>query len=210
MNLRQIQFPENQYIKEEHPKNQIFLHHTAGGPSAENVFKGWAFNKERIGTCVAISNNGEIVQGFSSKHWAFHLGLKESTFQKFKVPYRSLDKTSIGIEICNWGQLTPRGGKFFNYVNKEVPRNEVVELVKPHRGFKFYHNYTDAQIESVKQLLLLWKQTYNISLTYNEDIWDVTPRALRGDGGVFTHNSVRYDKNDVYPHPKLIQMLKTL
>jgi len=33
---------------------------------------------------------------------------------------------------------------------------------------------------------------------------------LKGKAGVFTHNSVRKDKVDVYPHPKLIEMLKSL
>jgi hypothetical protein len=57
---------------------------------------------------------------------------------------------------------------------------------------------------------LLWKEKYNIPLTYNEDIWDITPRALKGEAGVFTHNSVRKDKVDIYPHPKMIEMLKSL
>jgi hypothetical protein len=203
-------------MAEEHPKVQIYLHHTAGNASGEQVFSGWASNGERIATCVTVSGpgpnsvDGQIVQGFSSKHWAYHLGLKESTFQKHGVPYKSLDKISIGIEVCNWGQLTLKDGKFYNYVNREVPANQVCELAKPHRGFKYYHNYSDAQIESVKELLLLWKDKYGIPLTYNEDIWDVTPRALKGEKGVFTHNSVRLDKVDMYPHPKLVDMLKSL
>lgn len=219
MNIVQHNFPESQYVREEHPKTQIYIHHTAGNANPFNVFRDWESNSERIATCVVIGGkpgtsreftDGQIVQGFSSRFWAFHLGLREATFQRFNLPYRSLDKISIGIEICNWGQLTQRNGKFFNYVNREVPESDVIELDNPHRGFKFYHNYTDAQIESTRQLLLLWKERYNIHLQYNEDIWDVTPRALRGESGVFTHNSVRFDKVDVYPHPKLIQMLKSL
>jgi hypothetical protein len=216
MNLKQVEFPASQYMAEEHPKAQIYLHHTAGNASGEQVFTGWASNSERIATCVSISGpgsnsvDGQIVQGFSSKHWAYHLGLKESTFQKFGLPYKSLYKISIGIEVCNWGQLTLKDGKFYNYVNREIPANQVCELAQPHRGFKYYHNYSDAQIESVKELLLLWKDKFGIPLTYNEDIWDVTPRALRGEKGVFTHNSVRLDKVDMYPHPKLVEMLKSL
>ena len=216
MNIVQVDFPATQYFKEEFPKTQIYLHHTAGNASGQQVFAGWASNAERIATCVSVSGpssnsvDGQIVQGFSSKHWAYHLGLKESTFQKFNVPYKSLDKLSIGIEVCNWGQLTIKDGKFYNYVNREVPANQVCELSKPHRGFKYYHNYSDAQIESVKHLLILWKDKFNIPLTYNEDIWDVTTRALKGESGVFTHNSVRLDKVDMYPHPKLIEMLQSL
>ena len=85
-----------------------------------------------------------------------------------------------------------------------------MELDTPYKGFKFWHNYTDAQIASVKELLLFWNDAYGIPLDYNEDIWEVTPRALKGGKGVFTHNSVRRDKVDVYPHPKLIEMLKEI
>jgi N-acetyl-anhydromuramyl-L-alanine amidase AmpD len=210
MNIEQYNFSSNQYIQEEFPKTQIYLHHTAGGPDALNVFKGWEQNSERIATCVAISNNGKIIQGFSSKFWAYHLGLKEDTFRRNNVPYISLDKYSIGIEICNWGQLTLKNGKFYNYVNREIPSSEVCELQTPFKGHKYYHNYTDAQIESTKDLLLSWKERYNIPLTYNEDVWDITPRALKNQKGVFTHNSVRTDKVDVYPHPKLIEIWKSL
>jgi hypothetical protein len=56
----------------------------------------------------------------------------------------------------------------------------------------------------------LWKERYNIPLNYHEDIWDVTPRALKGEPGVYTHNSVRFDKTDISPQPNMIAMLKGL
>lgn len=216
MNIKQVQFPTSQYFQEQHPKKQIYLHHTAGNASGEQVFAGWASNSERIATCVSISGkgkntvDGQIIQGYSSKFWAYHLGLKQQVFTKAGVKYQSLDKISIGIEICNWGQLTLKDGKFYNYVNREVPADEVCTLEIPYKGYKYFHNYTDAQIASVKELLLLWKETYGIPLTYNEDIWDISKRALAGEAGVYTHNSVRKDKVDIYPHPKMIEMLKSL
>lgn len=218
MNLKQVEFPATQYLQEEHPKRQIYIHHTAGNADGEAVFKSWANNPERIATCVTITGklkgkpelDGQIVQGFPSKFWAYHLGVKEQVFKDYKVPYKALDKISIGIEICNWGQLTLKNGKFYNYVGREVPADEVCELATPYKGHKYFHNYTDKQIESVKQLLLLWKNKYGIPLTYDEDIWDVTPRALKGEAGVFTHNSVRQDKVDIYPHPKMVEMLKSI
>jgi N-acetyl-anhydromuramyl-L-alanine amidase AmpD len=214
MNLKQIDFPITQYLREEHPKKQIYLHHTAGRSNGENTFKWWASNPERVATCVCISGlgavDGQIIQGFSSKYWAYHLGIKRSVFDAYGVPYTNLDKYSIGIEICNWGQLSFTGGKFYNYVGGEVPEKEVIKLDVPYKRHIYFHNYTDAQIESVRQLLVLWNQRYGIPLKYNEDIWTVTQRALRGEAGVFTHNSVRADKIDIYPHPKMIQMLKSL
>lgn len=215
--ITQVNFPETQYYKTAFPKNQIYLHHTAGNADAKNVFRGWESDTQgRIATCISISGkskntvDGEIVQGYSSKFWAYHLGVKTKFFQAMKLPYKELDKYSIGIEICNWGQLTLKDGKFYNYVKREVPKDEVCELDTPFRGYKYYHNYTDAQIESTRQLLLYWGEVYNIPLTYNEDIWDLTPRAYKGEAGIFTHCSVRPDKVDIYPHPKMIEMLKSL
>ena len=212
-----VNFPENQYYKKEFKKTQIYLHHTAGNPDGKAVFRWWTQDKQgRIATCISISgkgkntNDGEIIQGYSSKFWAYHLGCKAKFFGAMGLPYKELDKYSIGIEICNWGQLTKKGDKFYNYVNGEVPSDEVCELTEPFRGYKYYHNYTDAQIESVRQLLLYWGEAYKIPLDYNEDIFTLTPRAYKGEKGIFTHNSVRPDKVDIYPHPKMIEMLKTL
>jgi N-acetyl-anhydromuramyl-L-alanine amidase AmpD len=203
-------FSLKQYFQEEHPKKQIYLHHTAGNSNALQVFKDWESNSVQIGTFVAIAGNGQIVQGFSSKHWAYHLGIKSEIFSRNNLPYILLDKISIGIEICNWGYLTERNGKFYNYVDKEIPLNEVTILDVPYKGYVAWHKYTDAQIESVRKLLIYLSETYKIDIKYKEDIWSVTKRALSGENGLFTHNSVRKDKTDVYPCPRLIQMLESL
>ena len=106
--------------------------------------------------------------------------------------------------------MTKKGDKFYTYVGSELSSDKVVKLDKPFRGHEYWEAYTDAQIESVRKLLLLWKDTYGIDVRYNDDIWDVTKRASAGENGVFTHNSVRPDKTDVYPNPGLIEMLKSL
>lgn len=208
MKTTQINF--RGYYRESHSKSQIYLHHTAGGPNAKNVFSGWESDPVRVATCVAISRSGEIVQGFGSEFWAYHLGLKNDHFKKHGVPFIPLDKSSIGIEICAWGPLTKKGQKYFNYIGGEVNADEVTELDKPWKGTKYWHSYSPEQIASVKQLLLHWRDKYEIPLDYNEDIWDVTKRALTNEKGVFTHNSVRPDKADVFPQSELIEMLKSL
>ena len=139
MKITQYTFNKAQYLQDEYKKTQIYLHHTAGNANPYGVYKDWEKNEERVATCMVVGGkntpdnsswvDGEIIQGFASKHWAFHLGLKESTFNKYNIKYQSLDRISIGIEICNWGQLTLKEGKYYNYVNKEVPKEEVVELI---------------------------------------------------------------------------------
>lgn len=212
LNLVQHPLDQNQYIAQEHPKKQIYLHHTVGGADGKRDIDNWNANRARVGTAVCISRDGTIVQAFSSKHWAYHLGLKESAFDSKGLPYVSLDKVSIGIELCSYGPLKlDKDGIFRTVYNNAIDESEIEVLDKPFRGWdKYWHKYTDAQIESVRKLLLFWGHRYNIPLEYNEDVWDVTMRALMAEPGVYTHCSVRYDKSDIYPDPRLIEMWKNL
>jgi len=41
-------------------------------------------------------------------------------------------------------------------------------------------------------------------------MWEVSKKALKGESGIFTHNSIRKDKTDIFPQPEMIQMLKSL
>lgn len=218
--IKQVPLRESQYIKEATEKKQIVLHHTAGNSSGVGTIRMWdTDDRGRIATCVTISGkgqskdtyDGEICQAFSSKYWGYHLGIKPDVFKSKGLPRRALDKHAIGIEICNWGPLSQVNGKFYNYVDREIPADQVTELETPYKGHKFYHRYTDAQIESTRQLLVYWNETYGIDLTYrHDDLWTVSTRALQGEQGVYTHNSYRKDKSDIYPCPRMIAMLKSL
>ncbi|CAB4127168.1 N-acetylmuramoyl-L-alanine amidase domain [uncultured Caudovirales phage] len=194
---------DNQYFKEKQFKNQIVIHHTAGSGKASNVIHGWDFNAERVGTSYVIDVSGEVVKAFEPEYWAYHLGLKS-------ISNSQLNKNSIGIEICNWGQLVKKSdGKYYNYVNGVVPESEVVQIPK-FRGFEYYHKYNDAQIESLRKLLLELATKFAIPLDYNSDMWDISQNALAGKKGIYTHVSYRTDKNDCSPQFNLIQMLKSL
>lgn len=204
MNLKQIPF--NNYLREATEKKQIVLHHTAGGGKGEIVYQGWQADRTPVATCVAISRDGQIVQGYASRFWGYHLGLQTKHFLGQK--YQNLDKTSIGVEVCNWGPLVYKSNKFKNYLGGEIDSDDVIEC--DYRGYKYWQSYTDEQIESLRLLLLHWGEKYGIPLTYNVDIWQHNKRAMSGESGVFVHGSFRPDKADMYPHPRLIEMLRDL
>jgi N-acetyl-anhydromuramyl-L-alanine amidase AmpD len=208
--IKQVRLKSNQYFEESSPKSQIYLHHTAGNGNAEGVSRYWNGNDSRIATAFIIGENGTIVQCFSSKHWAWHLGIDQEDFVRNGAKYSNLNKLSVGIEVCNWGYLKKKGDKYYNYAGGIVNPSYVTELDQPFKGYKYWYKYSDAQIESLRQLVIYLCDTYNISKEYNESIWDIDKNAFKGINGIFTHNSVRKDKSDMYPCPRVIEMLKNL
>lgn len=217
-NIKQVNFSLDEWCKEEHKKTQIYLHHTAGRGSGEKTFQYWDSDTQgKIATCVCISNgndggiDGQIVQGFSSKFWAYHLGLNNRHFKRLGLKYKELNKLSIGIEICAWGALTFRSGKYFSWANVEVPIQDVETLETPWRNIAHFHKYTQKQIDSVCELLLYWKDIYDIDITYKpENFWDISKDALIGKSGLYSHAAVRFDKSDIFPCNALLSALKNI
>lgn len=208
--IKQVRLKDNQYFAESSPKTQIYLHHTAGNGNAEGVSRYWNGNDSRIATAFIIGENGTIVQCFSSKHWAWHLGIDTEDFARNGAKYSNLNKLSVGIEVCNWGYLKKKGDKYYNYAGGVVNPSFVTELDQPYKGYKYWYKYSDAQIESLRQLVVYLCETYDIPKDYRSEIWSIDKEAFKGSKGIFTHNSVRKDKSDMYPCPRVIEMLKNL
>ena len=208
--IKQVRLNDNQYFAEPSPKTQIYLHHTAGNGNAEGVSRYWNGNDSRIATAFIIGENGTIVQCFSSKHWAWHLGIDQEDFVRNGAKYSNLNKSSVGIEVCNWGYLKKKGDKYYNYAGGVVNTSYVTELDQPYKGYKYWYKYSDAQIESLRQLVVYLCDTYDVPKEYRSEIWAIDKNAFNGTKGIYTHNSVRKDKSDMYPCPRVIEMLKNL
>jgi len=217
LNLKDIitvDFPNDQYIREAHDKNQIVLHHTVSGQGVNGDIAWWRKTTARVGTAIIVGWDGKIYQCFGSKYWAYHLGLKTSS-------NKSLNQGSIGIEIDAWGGLVRTNrlwypAKWDKDLKKMVANTRVapiknVQVYKDgFRGFYGFEKYTDEQIEAVRQLLVYWSERYKIPLDYHDDMWDYSKNAMAGKDGVWTHVSYRKDKSDCHPQPELVQMLKSL
>jgi len=154
------------------------------------------------------------LQCFSSNKWAWHLGLTSAQLKVGGPNAKSntaLNQGSIGIEICNWGGLTKGPKGYTSYAGAIVPDDQVIAYPTPFRSYSYYQKYTTAQLDTVRQLLQFFAGKYNIPIAYKGDqIFDVTPAALCGEPGIWTHVSVRPDKSDCHPQPELIAMLKSL
>ena len=226
--LIQLPIPTNQYVNQDTKKTQIFLHHTAGNGNPYGVVEWWNSNPEAISTSFLIArgagrhrdgrtwNDGDVFQCFSSSKWGWHLGLKARNIPRGSKSSRALNADSIGIEICNFGQLVYRNGKFWayprNFTTVTIPADQVVEYSSPFRGYKFYQKYTDLQLENTRKLLLFLGDRWDIPLKYKgyDQLFNLSNRCFRGEPGVWSHTSVRLDKNDCHPQVELIQMLESL
>ncbi len=197
--LRQVSW--DKYYKEKYPKKQIVLHHTVSGPGIRGDLNTWKQYKSNIATCVIIERDGTINQLFSSRYWGYHLGCGK----------KNLDQRSIAVELDNWGQLEERDGKLYT-VYDSVVDVDTVHYPKGFRGEQIFEAYAYKQLRALGELMLLWNKTYDIPLTYDSDMWDVSDKALNGDAGVWSHTSFRPfpQKFDCHPDPNLVSMLRTI
>jgi len=204
------EFTAREFIKFPTQKKQIVLHHTVSPEGVKGDINWWLKDGKRIGTCIIVAHDGTPHQVFSSKYWAYHLGLGNKHFARQNMPYKSLDPASIGIEIDSFGGLKwdDENNCWRSVYGHRVDSNKVIEYPEGFRGFKAFERYTKAQIETVRQLILFWHTRYGIPIDYHPDMWDVSKDALKGKPGVYTHVSYRYDKSDCHPQPDLIDMLK--
>lgn len=221
--ITMVPLPDDQYLNEASTKRQIFIHHTASSPSPYGVLEYWKQTPERVATAFIVGgaapvgakwNDGDILQCYGSAKWAWHLGLTSAHLAK-GAPGQSnnvdMNKMSIGIEICNWGQLTKTDKGFKSYAGTIVPDNQVVTYPVAYKGYTHYQKYTDQQIETVGALVKYLATKYSIPTEFKGmEMFDVDPRCLRGEHGVWTHTSCRPDKFDCHPQPELISMLKSL
>ena len=172
--IKSVPLQIGEYNTERTAKDTIYIHHTAGGHRPDWTIAGWNTDKTtsggklRVATSYVIGNvsttdgntewDGVIVRCFPEEMWAHHLGLHAANNE-------ALNKKSIGVELCNYGPLKlSSDGKFYNYVNKVVPASQVIELSKPFKGYKYYHKYSEKQIESLRALLIDLSKRFGIDL----------------------------------------------
>lgn len=202
--------PKDQYLSGS-KINSICLHHTAGG-SAQSTINWWGMDKSRIATHFVVDRDGTVYQTVPLDCWAYHLYVA-SPGNKIESKYKRMkhDITSLGIEICSWGQLVKKNGKLYNYVDKVIPIEKACELEEPHKGYTWFEAYTPEQIKAVETLLKQLVDIYKIPLKDSyDDIFDIQKDALDMKPGIYSHNSYRTDKVDIAPQEPLLKMLNSL
>lgn len=220
--IEEYHLSPGEYIESSRPiqNDYIFLHHTAGGYNPYSCINHWNRDKRgRVATEFVIggqsikNNNtehdGTILQAFPEGSQGWHLGKTDSYY---------MTRHSVGIEICSFGYLTQENK---TYVGSLVADDQVCVLDEPFRNRSRWHRYSDAQLESLKNLLLYISERDNIDLNVGIIDWikkegpykafEFKKEACAGDvKGLLSHTNVRKGKMDVFPQPELIDMLLTL
>lgn len=202
----------NQFFDEIKDKISVFLHHTVGS-SWEEAVTWWNQTSERVGTALGIERDGRVLQCYEINRWAYHLGVTTGTGKT--------TRESVGIELISWGYLfKEKDGKgedvfvaypLFPLKQRRVivPKDQVCELEKEWRGHKYWHKYTDAQIESTILLLRYLVDRFKIKVQTNlKNFWEYNEEVIKKDlPGIHAHSTVRKDKTDIFPQPELIEAI---
>ena len=217
------------YYPEVTSKKQIVLHHTAGFTDPKGEVKGW---REDFGFAIATHwiidrepRTGKIAEHvFGDKFWSNHIGAYHRNNTK-------LNEQSLSIELTSIGWLTKlANGKYKNYTGGSKTSEEyggvsqpykfdssgnIVPMTEGYRGKNYFQSYTVAQLKELYKILKDWNSTYGINITvdrYNfNDVFTgsnkLSSKALSMQAGIYTHNSYRADKIDVFPQKELLEML---
>lgn len=213
---------QDQYFEGPAYPEYIYIHHTAGWNNPTKTIRNWNNDtRGKIATEFLIGGqsikgnddtwDGKIVKCLPDGSWGWHLGTGRS----------SMHTNSVGIEVNNFGYLTKEGNVYKTYVGTIAHPDQVFDLGYKWRGHRYWHNYTDQQISSLKALIEFIGNRDGIDITKGlqeflqseepGDAFEFKKDALAGKiKGVLSHSNVRKGKTDMYPHPKLIKMLKSL
>jgi len=218
---------KNEYVRDYGKIEPLgfFIHHTAGWDNPYATIRNWNNDKRgRVATqyCIGGSNvkgkeakhDGVVVECFPNNYLGWHLG---------KVGKFAISKFSGGVELNNFGYLTKKGDKYYTYVNTEVKEEFVCDLGYEFRGKRYWHAYSDKQIESLRLLILHLRDIYPKMDLVNglpkllkegvdpADAFEFNTDAYNAKQfGLWTHTNVRKDKFDCFPQPELVEMLKQL
>ena len=203
----------NQYFQRKTNKRMLFLHHTAGSPRAESSIDWWNsddgnIRRNKVATSYVIGrdDDNKVFECFDPEYYAYHVGISDASNKTFQ-------ENSIGIELCAYGPLTYEDGLYKTVYNSVIPEDEVAILGRPFKGNKYFHRYSDTQLQSLEKLMEYLIEKFNIPIqnSFSMDWFEYNSNTVRtAPNGIHSHAAVRRDKTDVYPDTRILSMLRRL
>lgn len=229
---RSYRLTEDQYRKEVHEKTQQTFHFSAGWDNARGMFMGWQADKRKVATAYGIIDNGVLCEAFDPKYAANGIGYwftdnfgkvvggNEKAYQLCPgtdngITNRKIEDRNIQYEVCNWGGLTFKDGKYHTWASTlknpiVLPESKIITYEKPFRGLIHYEKITDEELETLWKAFRYNCAMFNIPAKFDVSNFDLNVNAIMGVPGIYVHSNFRADKGDWPPDPRLIEMLKAL
>lgn len=199
------------FFAAEIPKKRIVIHHTAGALRSD--MSALTQNAHHVSVAYVIARDGTIYQLFSPKEWSGHIGLGVGNIQTGNAQ----DKSSIGIELSNYGFLVERDGNLETIYSRQkdaagkvgpvdvyCSKNDqqaYTHLDTPFRGQNFFATFTDEQYNSLIILLRYLSNEFGIPREFvAEPLRYQTFDDVVNFNGIVSHINYRKDgKWDIGP-----------
>jgi len=138
--------------------------------------------------------DGKILRIFEDEYWANNTQDKK------------LSSKTISISVCNLGPLTKIDKDYYNRDLIKVDKSEVVDV--DYNGYKYWHRYTDNQIESLYGLIKHLINKLGISLEIDDDFlkYDRSKSKKR----LVTDSNCIPGGFGLFPQKEIINMLNNL
>ena len=125
------------------------------------------------------------------------------------------EKHSIGIELVSMGGLkfSHETKQWVDYKGRVIPTNLVIPFPKGYRSSFGFQAYTDQQVESTIALIKYLKDKFpsivTDNLKSNPKFWEYNEKVITNKiPGIWSHTTVRKDKQDIFPQANLIEQLR--
>ncbi|PIE85975.1 MAG: N-acetylmuramoyl-L-alanine amidase [Bacteroidia bacterium] len=160
----------------------VIIHYT-GGPAraAINSFKN---PRLKVSAHIVVARDGTITQMVPFDRIAWHAG--RSQYQGRK----GFNKFSIGIEIENSGNLVKSGNVYRAWFGSAYDPSDVIEAVHRNENrARFWHVYTEEQIEIVREVCELLIDTYDLKHILGHE--EISPSRKLDPGPAFPLDKLR-------------------
>jgi N-acetylmuramoyl-L-alanine amidase len=166
----------------QHP-DSIIIHYTAG-PSMQSAVNTFKDKNKKSSAHLVVGLDGKVTQMVAFDTIAWHAG--KSSYQGRS----GFNKYSIGIEIVNPGYLQKVGDKYQAWYGTLYNEDKVVKAThKNESTARYWHIYSEEQIETVFNICRLLKDKYNIEMILGHD--EISLGRKSDPGPAFPLNKLR-------------------
>jgi N-acetylmuramoyl-L-alanine amidase len=131
--------------------------HGMSGSTALSTVRYLTASNTHLSAHLLITREGKIIQMVEFQTQAWHANKCQL------LGNTNMNAFSVGIELENAGLLKKIDNRYYAFLGRKIPDNEVTQLVNPQTGFHAYwQTFTDKQLHVLKEVCKLLLFNYKI------------------------------------------------